>query len=277
MAGMDWFRWHHGSVTDPKFALVARKSGASLPDVIAVWAYVLENASQSVERGDFGVIDCEAIDCVFGFPATETRTADILKAMGDRGLVAGTQVLAWEKRQPKREREDNTSIDRQAKARDKQSQSKPSNANQNQVTPSATKKHLEEIRVEEIREEKGGNPAPEVRPVDNSPPPISQEFREVLKSRPELPDPEAVWLNFSARYPVAQQTMGQWRKWVATEHAPPHATSGFSGVTTPSATGPCEALVKLDAEAGQHRAPPGSVREKMAEILKSAGRVRAEA
>ena len=47
MAGMDWFRWHHGSVTDPKFQLVARRAGASLPDVLAVWAYVLEAASQA--------------------------------------------------------------------------------------------------------------------------------------------------------------------------------------------------------------------------------------
>ena len=28
--GIDWFRWHHGSVTDPKFQLVARKSKQAL-------------------------------------------------------------------------------------------------------------------------------------------------------------------------------------------------------------------------------------------------------
>lgn len=48
--GIDWFRWHHGSVTDPKFQLVARKSGASLPDVLAVWACLLETASQNGGR-----------------------------------------------------------------------------------------------------------------------------------------------------------------------------------------------------------------------------------
>ena len=68
--GMDWFRWHHGSVTDPKFQLVARQAGASLPDVLAVWAYLLETASAAVERGNIGEIDCEAVDCMFGFPAT---------------------------------------------------------------------------------------------------------------------------------------------------------------------------------------------------------------
>jgi len=51
MAGMDWFRWHHGSVTDPKFQLVARKTKSRVADVIAVWAFILETASQSNEQG----------------------------------------------------------------------------------------------------------------------------------------------------------------------------------------------------------------------------------
>ncbi len=43
--GIDWFRWHHGSVTDPKFQLVAHRAGVRLGDVMVVWAFVLENAS----------------------------------------------------------------------------------------------------------------------------------------------------------------------------------------------------------------------------------------
>jgi len=143
MAGMDWFRWHHGSVTDPKFQLVARKSGASLPDVLAVWAYILETASQSVERGDFGLVDCEALDCLFGFPATETRTAAILKAMQERALVEGSRVASWEKRQPKREREDPTNADRQAAFRAKQNQVTPGNAIDDQKKPREEKRREE--------------------------------------------------------------------------------------------------------------------------------------
>ncbi len=33
--GIDWFRWHHGSVTDPKFQLIA-KADRSLSDWEAV-------------------------------------------------------------------------------------------------------------------------------------------------------------------------------------------------------------------------------------------------
>ena len=135
--GIDWFRWHHGSVTDPKFQLVARKAGASLPDVLAVWAYLLEQASASDVRGEFGTVDCEALDCLFNFPDTETRTADMLNAMDVRGLIdlkAG-RVLSWEKRQPKREREGDTSTGRVRAHRTKKRNETPGNANSDQETP----------------------------------------------------------------------------------------------------------------------------------------------
>lgn len=116
--GIDWFRWHHGSVTDPKFQLVARRAGASLPDVLAVWAFVLETASANCDRGQIGEIDSEALDCLFNFPNTETRTADILAAFETRGLIANGAVAAWEKRQPKRE--DETANDRKRRQRERE-------------------------------------------------------------------------------------------------------------------------------------------------------------
>ncbi|MGQ2994261.1 hypothetical protein [Variovorax sp.] len=147
MAGMDWFRWHHGSVTDPKFQLVARRAGASLPDVLAVWAYVLEAASQAEERGVFGEIDAEALDCLFNFPATETRTADILKAMKARGLIDEFHVIAWHKRQPKREREDDGATERKRKQRAAES------GVTTDVTTSHATSHQKTPRGEESREE----------------------------------------------------------------------------------------------------------------------------
>ena len=62
----------------------------------------------------------------------------------------------------------------------------------------------------------GGEQSP-ATPVDNSSPPISFEFQEVLNSRPGLPDPVATWQNFQAHYPAEKQTVARWRKWVATE------------------------------------------------------------
>lgn len=149
--GIDWFRWHHGSVTDPKFQLVARKAGASLPDVLAVWAYLLEQASASEHRGHIGEIDAEALDCLFDFPTTETRTANILAAFQQRGLIAGSTVSAWEKRQPKRERDTDSSADRTRAYRERQQATKK--ASQNHVTPCDASEHQKNARGEESREE----------------------------------------------------------------------------------------------------------------------------
>ena len=153
--GIDWFRWHHGSVTDPKVQLVARKSKQALASVIAVWAFVLEQASASEERGTFGSIDEEAIDCLLDLE--DGATGAILAAMGERGLVEDGFVSAWEKRQPKRERTDNTSTERSRSYRDRQRHATPEtdgetpcNATQRQKTP----------RGEESREEKKNTPLP---------------------------------------------------------------------------------------------------------------------
>ena len=163
--GIDWFRWHHGSVTDPKFQLVARKSKQALASVIAVWAFVLEQASASEERGTFGSIDGEAIDCLLGLE--DGATAAILAAMGERGLVEDGFVSAWEKRQPKRERTDNTSTERSRAYRDRQRQSQQSDDEQRHATPESgnatpcnATQHQKKPRGEESREEKKNTPQP---------------------------------------------------------------------------------------------------------------------
>jgi hypothetical protein len=155
--GIDWFRWHHGSVTDPKFQLVARRAGASLPDVLAVWAYILEAASASADRGAFGDIDAEALDCLFNFPASESRTADILTAMEARGLVAAGRIAAWDKRQPKREREGDNSTERSKKHREAKKAAE--NAEQAHATPRNATQRQETPREEESREENNNNTA----------------------------------------------------------------------------------------------------------------------
>ena len=100
---MHWFRWHHGTVNDPKMMLIARRAGVSVPDVLAVWAAILESASESEERGTF-TLDCEAHDCLFGFE--DGCTSRIVEAMEQRKLVEGDTVVAWHRRQVKREREE---------------------------------------------------------------------------------------------------------------------------------------------------------------------------
>lgn len=135
--GIDWFRWHHGSVTDPKFALVARKARARLGDVIAVWAFILEAASAEADRGTVGPVDCEALDCMLG--ADDGTTARIVEAMGERGLIAGNRIASWDKRQPKRE--DETAAERKRRQREREHEERiaAANAAADAVTGSASR------------------------------------------------------------------------------------------------------------------------------------------
>lgn len=154
--GIDWFRWHHGTVNDPKFQLVAKKSGASVAEVIAVWACLLEAASAADERGNPGDIDFEALDCALGL--VDGRTQAIYTAMNDRALVNQDtgRLAAWEKRQPKRERmDDDKSTDRVRAYR--QRQGSAGNANQENGTPRNAMERQETPREEKSREEEKKN------------------------------------------------------------------------------------------------------------------------
>lgn len=149
MAGMDWFRWHHGSVTDPKFQLVAKKAGVRPADVLAVWACLLEEASQAEDRGNPGTVDFDSLDCLLGF---EDGTAlRIYERMKERALFTGEgRIEAWERRQPKREREGDDSTNRVKAFRERKRQETPGNAKD-------TEERQETPREEKSREEKKGD------------------------------------------------------------------------------------------------------------------------
>lgn len=148
-SGIDWFRWHHGSVTDPKFQLVAKKSGASVAEVIAVWAFMLEESSMAEERGNHGVLDLDSIDCALGL--ADGKAQEIYANMAVRGLVEDGRVLSWEKRQPKRERTDDNSSGRVKAFREKQRHATPNNGDE---TPCNATERQETPREEKSREEK---------------------------------------------------------------------------------------------------------------------------
>jgi hypothetical protein len=147
--GIDWFRWHHGSVNDPKFGLVAKKAGARVGDVIAVWALVLELASANADRGQVDEIDHETTDFLLG--AEDGTTARILEAMEGRGLLVSGRVARWDARQPKREREDNTAAERKRAQRERDS---AKDGEATTVTSSHDTSHHVTPREEKSREEK---------------------------------------------------------------------------------------------------------------------------
>lgn len=146
---MDWFRWWHGSANDPKLRMIASECSMPLACVVGVWAYILECASNNHVRGQIDNFDYEVVSFHLGIDV-ETPC----NAMKRRNMLHETDetliVVNWDKWQPKRERDDNSS-DRVRKHRESKKQSltkcnaneTPCNANETNVTPREDKRREE--------------------------------------------------------------------------------------------------------------------------------------
>lgn len=138
---MEWLRWYAGTVTDPKWRVVAAESGQPVALVLAVWAVMLERASASAERGSIAGWSDRVVGAGLDLPASAVQS--IRDAM--QGLVLdGDHLTGWEKRNPKRERED-SSTERVRRYREKKKDAR-------HVTPCNAVKRLEESREEEIEQ-----------------------------------------------------------------------------------------------------------------------------
>ncbi|WP_175889765.1 MULTISPECIES: hypothetical protein [Burkholderia] len=104
---MNWFRWWVGSVTDPKFGWIARRSKQPVASVLATWACLLECASDATKcnadatRGNVTSFDCADWDVALGLD--DGAVQSICAAMVEKGLIADGCLTGWERRQPKRE------------------------------------------------------------------------------------------------------------------------------------------------------------------------------
>ena len=98
---MEWFRWYHGTVSNPKLALIAKKAGQLRPVTIAVWAALLEQASKSDIRGDISKFDVETI--AVALDIEEDAISAIIAAMTAKGMIADQKIAQWDARQPQRE------------------------------------------------------------------------------------------------------------------------------------------------------------------------------
>ena len=113
---MDWFRWHHGTVADPKFRWVAMKSGQSVAVVLAIWACLLERASTEDQRGWINGFDFESYDVALGLD--DGATLAVYRQMEEKGMIDCGCIVAWAKRQPKYE--DPTAAERKRNQRERE-------------------------------------------------------------------------------------------------------------------------------------------------------------
>lgn len=147
---MDWFRWWHGSANDPKLRLVAHECSMPVACVVGIWAYVLECASSNHVRGQIDNWDSDVVSFHLGVdvetPCNAMKRRNMLHET-DETLV----VCNWDKWQPKREREDSSTV-RVKKHRELKKQElnscnsneTPCNANDEQETPREEKRREEE-------------------------------------------------------------------------------------------------------------------------------------
>lgn len=202
---MDWLRWWHGTVTDPKFQRVARMAGVSVGQVIAVWACLLERASsvtpgdakvtqgdEKVTRGSVTGFDCADHDVLLGF---EDGTAErVLAGLEDRGLIVDGRIARWDERQPKRE---DSSAARTREYRERKRQGLAVTPGDAPVTPGDA--------PEEIRGDKSNTPC--------SPPGDAQPASPKPARKPKVePKPRA---KPKHQLPVAFLTTSQMMAWAA--------------------------------------------------------------
>lgn len=103
---MEWFRAYHGICSDQKWPIVARKAKVPVGTVVSVWLALLEFASQAAERGSVAAFDPETVDALYGYD--DGTTAAVFGALTEKGLICDDRIRAWNKRQPKRERDDDS-------------------------------------------------------------------------------------------------------------------------------------------------------------------------
>jgi hypothetical protein len=156
-----WFRWWHGAYSDPKLAAVAVRAKVSRPEVVAIWAGILEHASQEANRGDVGN---PAEDIAIALALELEVVERVMVALRDKELIVAQRIAAWDVRQP--QREDATATQRSQRFRARR------NANATQTDGDATHKTPDEThqnRAEQNRAEDDRAKASKPKPAEPLP------------------------------------------------------------------------------------------------------------
>jgi len=140
-----WLRLWTDMPNDPKWRTIARVSGQSIGNVMAVYLHVLVDASNATERGR---TQPNSEDIATALDVSTECVQSILEAMQGR-VMDGEIVCGWAKRQPARE---DGSAERAKAWREAQKQSK--SADRTQPNAGERNRTLDKSREEEIREEK---------------------------------------------------------------------------------------------------------------------------
>lgn len=144
----NWVRLWHDMPTDPKWRVVAKRSGRPLAEVLSVFVMMMTNAgANATERGTL-CNWCDE-DIAAALDMEPDHVAAIREAMQGKTLD-GDRLSGWEKRQPKRE---DGGAERAKAWRER-----------NRTQPNATER-TQTLRLEKRREEEELKPRAGVREV----------------------------------------------------------------------------------------------------------------
>lgn len=97
----DWVRLWHDMPEDQKWRLIARRSGQSIGNVIAVFNFMLVNASSNEEdRGTLHNFNHEVTAVALDI---DEEQVDAIRVAMEGRVIDGDRLSGWETRQPKRE------------------------------------------------------------------------------------------------------------------------------------------------------------------------------
>lgn len=180
----EWWRSWHGAPTDPKWRVIAKRAKVPTSSVVAVAWTIFDRASQADDRGSIEGVDPETLADFLDIDTDDVLR--ILRAMQDKSILDGARVTSWDRRQPKREREDDSSADRTRKYRERMKNSAErhnnGDASERHVTPcDASERHVTprgEERREEKKEEDSAAADPTTRVSEAAAAPASPDFHD---------------------------------------------------------------------------------------------------
>ena len=91
-----WYRAYAGTIKDDKLAEAAVVAGCSRSVVIATWHAILESAAEAAGGGRFDTTS-RRVAAALGEPASVIEA--VFNAMQEIGLVSGSEIPAWKRRQ----------------------------------------------------------------------------------------------------------------------------------------------------------------------------------
>lgn len=156
-----WFRWYEGTTEDGKFRVVARKSRVTVRDVIALWAFILEDAANLAHRGVCNR-DEDFMSSVLDFEDGVVEA--ILSAMDDVGMISvgmgAITICNFSKRQFDSD-VDPTAADRQRRKRERDKQVSNAPVTRDSRPPEAETEKIEKETPNGVSKKQRGTRIPE--------------------------------------------------------------------------------------------------------------------